>query len=96
MRTVLCIYIEASKGSEALKSGATQKAIGAFVEKFKPEAAYFFAERGMRTAFFVFDMTNSSQQAEISEPFFTLACEVHIGPCMNSEDLQAGLAAAGL
>jgi hypothetical protein len=30
-------HIDATDGSDALKSGALQKAISAFIEKFKPE-----------------------------------------------------------
>jgi hypothetical protein len=96
MRTVLRISIEATQGTEALQAGEMQKEIGTFVEKFKPEAVYFFAEHGMRTGFFVFEMTTSSQQVEISEPFFALGCEVHLSPCMTPQDLQAGFSAAGM
>jgi len=32
-----------------LKSGAAQKAIGDFIEKFKPEATYFTEVNGERT-----------------------------------------------
>jgi len=56
MRTMLRTHIDATHGSDALKSGALQKAISAFIEKFKPEATYFGLESGQRTAFFVFDM----------------------------------------
>src|ERR1700733_5611718 len=41
----------ATHGSDGLKSGALQKAISAFIEKFKPEATYFGLESGQRTAF---------------------------------------------
>jgi hypothetical protein len=46
MRMMLRIHLDATHGSAALKSGALQKAIGAFEEKFKPEATYFSLERG--------------------------------------------------
>jgi len=44
MRMMLKINIDALDGSEALESGEMQKAIGAFSEKFNPEAAYFTVE----------------------------------------------------
>ncbi len=56
MRIMLRTHIDATQGSAALKSGAFQKAIGVFIEKFKPEATYFGLESGRRTGFFVFDM----------------------------------------
>lgn len=96
MRTMLRINIDALKGSEALKAGAMQKAITGFVEKFKPEATYFTVYEGMRSGYFVFDMTSSQQMPEISEAFYEIGCKVVISPCMTPEDLQAGFAAVGL
>jgi hypothetical protein len=91
MRTMLRTRIDAVKGSEATKSGALQKAIMGFIEKFKPEATYFAADLGMRSSFFVFDIL-----PEIAEAFFAVGCEVEVTPCMTPDDLQKGLAAAGL
>ena len=96
MRMMLRIHLDATHGSAALKSGALQKAIGAFEEKFKPEATYFSLERGARTGFFVFDMKDSNQCPAIGEAFFDLGCDIHLAPCMTVNDLRAGLGAAGL
>ena len=96
MRTMLRTHIDATKGNEALKSGAFQKAMMGFIEKFKPEASYFAADHGMRSSFFVFDMTASHQLPEIAEAFFAVGCEVEVTPGMTPDDLQKGLAAAGL
>ena len=96
MRMMLRLHVDATDGSAALKSGALQKAIGAFSEKFKPEASYFGLEGGARTGFFVFDMKNSNQCPEIAEAFFAAGCDIHLSPCMTPDDLRAGLGAAGL
>jgi hypothetical protein len=96
MRTMLRVHIDATKGSEATKSGAMQKAIAGFSEKFKPEATYFTEVNGERSGFFVFDMKGSHQMPEIAEAFFDIGSQVHITPCMTPDDLQKGLAAAGL
>jgi hypothetical protein len=95
MRMMLQVHIDAVNGTEALKSGEMQKAIGAFSEKFKPEAAYFTVDAGMRTAFFVFDMKDSSQMPAIGEEFFALGSDIHLTPVMTADDLRTGLAAAG-
>ena len=58
MRMMLRLHIDATRGTAALKSGALQKAIGAFSQKFKPESTYFGLESGQRTGFFIFDMKN--------------------------------------
>src|SRR5271165_5361858 len=96
MRMMLRVLVDATKGSEALKSGAAQKAIGDFIEKFKPEATYFTEVNGERASFFVFDMKGSHQMPEIAEAMFDLGGRVHLAPCMTPDDLQNGLAAAGL
>ena len=94
MRMMLRTHIDATHGSDALKSGALQKAFSAFKEKFKPEATYFSLESGKRTAFFVFDMEDSHQCPEVAEAFFDIGCDVHLSPCMTPDDLQKGLKAA--
>lgn len=96
MRMMLRMVIDATSGSDAIKAGALQKAIGGLVEKLKPEAVYFAFEDGMRAGYFFFDMKSANQQVEIAEPLFDLGCEVYLTPCMTPEDLQAGFAAAGL
>jgi hypothetical protein len=96
MRMMLRVHIDAESGTEALKSGAMQKAIGAFSDKFKPEASYFTVHEGMRSAFFVFDMKDSSQMPAIAEEFFALGADVHLTPVMSADDLKTGLAAAAL
>lgn len=96
MRMMLRTNLGAIEGSEAIKSGALQKAIGAFMEKFKPEAVYFTVDNGMRSGLYVFDLKASHQMPEVGEPFFNLGCKVALAPCMTPEDLEAGWAAAGL
>jgi hypothetical protein len=96
MRMMLRIHIDATHGSAALKSGALQKAIGAFTEKFKPEATYFGLESGQRTGFFVFDMKDSNQCPDIAEAFFDTGADIHLSPCMTPDDLMKGLEVAGL
>jgi hypothetical protein len=96
MRMMLSIHVDVIKGGEALKSGATEKAIAGFNEKFKPEASYFTEVNGERSGFFVVDMKGSDQMPAICEVFFDLGHRVHLVPCMTPDDLQKGVAAAGL
>lgn len=96
MRMLMRTYIEARDGSEALKSGAMQKAIMGFMEAYKPEAAYYTAENGIRGGIYVFDMNDSSLMPHVSEPFFSLGCRVVLVPCMSHQDLTGGLTAADL
>jgi len=62
------------------------------MEQLKPDATYFYAEGGKRTALIVFDMTDPSQIPSVAEPFFhAVEATVELTPVMTIEDLQAGL-----
>lgn len=96
MRVLVQIRIAAGEGSEAIKSGTMQKAIGAFIDKFKPEATYFTTTDGRRTGLFFVDMTAPQQMVEFGEPFFDIGCDVLVTPAMTPQDLGAGFASLGL
>lgn len=96
MRVLLKASMDTEKANEAIRNGTLGKLIQASVEQIKPEAAYFTAENGQRTAFLVFDMQDSSQMPVISEPFFLqLGAKVSYTPIMNLEDVQKGLSQLG-
>ena len=60
MRTMIKITVPVEAGNKAFRDGILQKTILGMIEEFKPEAAYFFPERGIRTAMFVIDLKDSS------------------------------------
>ncbi|KOU55845.1 hypothetical protein ADK57_43145 [Streptomyces sp. MMG1533] len=96
MRVLLKASMDTEKANEAIRNGTLAKLIQESVEQIKPEAAYFTADHGKRTAFLVFDMQDSSQMPVISEPFFlNLGAEVSYTPVMNLEDVQKGLSQLG-
>ncbi len=95
MRMLLKASMEVNAGNKAIKSGTLPKLMQELMEDLKPEAAYFTACGGKRTAFIFFDMKESSQIPSIAERFFMeLNAEVEFTPAMNSEDLKKGLEAA--
>jgi len=97
MRMMLRIQIPVESGNEALKSGQLGAVVRAFVERAKPECIYFTLADGWRTVVAVIDMQSSSELPGIGEPFFReLDASIEAAPCMNSEELMAGLQAAGL
>ena len=60
--------------------------------QWHPEAMYFTAFDGLRTAFMVFDLPDTSDIPVFAEPFFRkLNADVNIAPAMNREDLGKGL-----
>ena len=92
MRVLLTAHFDTEKSNEAIRNGTLGKLIQSSVEQIKPEAAYFTADEGERTAFLVFDMQDVSQMPVISEPFFlNLGARIDYTPLMTLEDVEKGL-----
>lgn len=96
MRTMIRATIPVEAGNAALKSGRLPQLMGEILGRLKPEAAYFTADRGYRTAYLIVDLKDQSDIPSIAEPFFQeLNASVEFMPVMNAEDLQKGLAKIG-
>jgi hypothetical protein len=96
MRVMAKITIPIESGSRAVKDGSIGELIQTAAERWKPEAMYFGTFEGLRTAFVVFDMPDSSDMVPFAEPFFmALDAEVEVVPVMNADDLQMGLGKLG-
>jgi hypothetical protein len=92
MRMMLKVSIPVEPGNAAVKDGVLKKVVEEAMGRLKPEAAYFFAENGCRTAMMVFDLADASDIPSIAEPFFmALNAGVTLVPVMNAEDLGKGL-----
>jgi hypothetical protein len=92
MRTMMTVKIPVEKGNQAISDGTLPRTVQAAMETLRPEAAYFFAEGGKRTAIMVFDLKDASDIPSVAEPLFTgLSAEVTFTPVMSAQDLQAGL-----
>ena len=92
MRVLLKASFDTERSNEAIRNGTLGKLIQQSVEQVKPEAAYFTAQDGNRTAYLVFDLEDVSQMPVISEPFFlNLGAKITYTPLMNLEDVQKGL-----
>ena len=95
MRMMLKVTIPVEAGNKAIKDGTLPRTMQSTTERLKPEAAYFFAEDGRRTALFFFNMQDVSQIPPIVEPLFMeMNASVTMVPVMNADDLQKGLAEA--
>ncbi|MDR3559139.1 MAG: hypothetical protein P4L58_01915, partial [Candidatus Pacebacteria bacterium] len=70
MRMLMKVKVPTEAGNHALKDGILQKVFGEFAKQWNPEALYFIAEDGHRTAVTVFDMKDNSQMVQVAEPFF--------------------------
>ena len=96
MRMMLKVRIPVEAGNAAIQSGELPKALESMMGQLKPEAAYFVAEDGVRSALIFFDMADPSDIPSIAEPFFMgMNAKVDLVPVMNAEDLQKGLSRLG-
>ena len=92
MRTMLKVSFPVDAGNRVIKDGSLPKIVESFTQRYKPEAAYFFADAGRRTMLYVFDMPDTSHIPSVAEPFFMgLNAEISFKPVMNLDDLRAGL-----
>lgn len=94
MRTLLKIVMDTTAGNNAITDGSLPQTINSIVEMTKPEASYFCATNGKRSAYIFFDLKNSAQIPQIAEICFTkFNAEVEFIPVMNQDDLKQGLQA---
>ena len=97
MRMLMKVQFPVEVANEALKSGVLPTTLQQFAERAKPEAMYFTVTDGWRTMYAVVDMATSSDMVRLGEPLFMeLDASIELTPCMNQDDLMAGLKAAGL
>lgn len=81
-----------SRGNQAIAQGKLQKMMPDILGQLKPEAAYFGAMDGNRTALIFCDLSDTSMIPATIEPFFMgLEAEINIYPVMNAEDLMKGI-----
>jgi hypothetical protein len=96
MRVIARINVPVEPGNRTIKDGTLGRVMQRAAERWKPEAMYFTAFDGYRTAIMVFDLPDASDMPPFAEPFFMeLNADVQIAPAMNGADLQKGLAQLG-
>ncbi len=96
MRVLARISIPVESGNSAINDGTLGTVMQNAADQWHPEAMYFTAFDGRRTAFMVFDLPDTSDIPVFAEPFFRkLNADVQIAPAMNREDLGKGLSQLG-
>jgi len=87
MRFLFKISFPVEAGNAAAKDGF--KAMQSILEQQKPEAAYFVAENGKRTAILIMNMESPSEIPALAEPWFlALNAAIEVSPAMVPADLQ--------
>lgn len=76
-------------GNAAMKNGNLSATIGSILDDLKPEAAYFLASNGKRTALLVVNMQDASQIPALAEPWFlAFNASIEVVPVMVPDDLN--------
>jgi len=82
------VNIPVEPGNKAAKAGKLSTTIKSILAELKPEAVYFSDDKGQRTGYLFFEMTDLSQIPAVAEPWFlafNAAIEIH--PVMVPDDL---------
>ena len=88
MRFLCKARMDIKRANDLARQGTLGQTIQSIIEDLKPEAAYFIADKGQRTAVFVVDMADESQIPAIAEPWFlAFDAEIEFFPAMVAEDL---------
>lgn len=89
MRFLVKAKWDVDAGNELARKGELGSLVATIIDEQKPEAAYFIADGGCRTALLVMDMENASQIPAIAEPWFlAVNASIEFTPLMLLEDLQ--------
>jgi hypothetical protein len=89
MRSLLKAEWPVETANAALKDGSLSKTLGSILDDLKPEAAYFLASNGKRTALLVVEMQDASQIPALAEPWFhAFHASLEIVPVMVLDDLK--------
>ena len=88
MRFLMKVSMSVESANRAARDGF--QVIPRILDQVKPEAAYFLAEGGWRTALLIVNMDNTSEIPGLAEPWFlALNASIEMQPVMLPEDLAA-------
>jgi hypothetical protein len=88
MRFFMKVNIPVEAGNEAAKAGKLGAITQSILEDLKPEAVYFVADNGQRTALIFLDMQDASRIPAIAEPWFlAFNASIECVPAMTPADL---------
>jgi len=90
MRMMMRISLPMEPANAAITNGTFGATLQKFLSEVQPEAAYFVAENGVRTAYLFVNMTDVSQLPAFCEPsFLAFNAKVDVTPAMVIQDLAA-------
>jgi len=88
MRFMVTATWDMEAGNALAKKGAIGTTVQSILDDIKPEAVYFMANEGQRTALLIVNVNDASQMPAIAEPWFlAVKARVSFQPVMRPEDL---------
>ncbi len=88
MRFMMKVVMDTDTFNELSRQGEASAMLESILNEQKPEAAYFVAEYGQRTAILFVNFDDPSDLAMIAEPWFmAFNASIEIQPAMTPEDL---------
>ena len=88
MRFLVKAHMDVEAAKALARQGQLGSTIQSILEDLKPEAAYFVADEGQRTAYLIVDMQDPSQIPALAEPWFlAFNATIEALPAMVAEDL---------
>ena len=92
MRFLIRTRIPTEAGNKMVQDPNFMKNLEEYMNKVKPEAAYFMPIEGHRSAAFVVNMESNDEIPAVVEPLFQwMGANVDVIPVMNFEDLKKGI-----
>jgi len=89
IRMMLKVQIPPDGGNEAIKAGNQGAIFEALIKQIKPEAVYFSQEDGLRTAYFVYMIDETTDFAAIHEPLIQgFGARVYDMPALTWDELK--------
>jgi hypothetical protein len=92
MRFLIRARVPTEAGNKMVQDPDFLKKLEDYMNKVKPEAAYFMPIDGHRAGAFIVNIEDNSQVPAIVEPLFQwMGANVDVIPVMNFDELKKGL-----
>lgn len=92
MRFLIRTRIPTEDGNKMVQDPNFLKNLEEYMNKVKPEAAYFMPIDGHRSAAFIVNIQSNDQVPTIVEPLFQwMGANVDVIPVMNFDELKMGI-----
>jgi hypothetical protein len=89
MRFMIRATMDTDVANALARSGKLGSTVEAIVAEQRPEAVYFVADGGIRTAYLFVDLAEPSDMPRIAEPWFlAFKARLEFLPAMSPADLQ--------